>query len=151
MDKGLIIRRYRPADEDATVDVWARAARQAHPFLAGEGEGERERKLREVYLVDAENWVVESTADGSIVGLLGMLGSEIGGLFVAPEAQGLGVGRALVRHAASRHSVVTLEVYTDNRRAREFYDRMGFTEVDRKLDADTGHELIALRRVTAAT
>ncbi len=61
------------------------------------------------------------------------------------------MGRALVRHAASRHSVVTLEVYTDNRRAREFYDRMGFTEVDRKLDADTGHELIALRRVTAAT
>ncbi|OBB27044.1 acetyltransferase [Mycolicibacterium peregrinum] len=150
MDESLIIRRYLPADEDATVDVWARAARQAHPFVAGEGEGDRERKLREVYLVDAENWVVESTTDGSIVGLLGMLGSEIGGLFVAPEAQGRGVGRALICHAAARHSVVTLEVYTDNGRAREFYDRMGFTEVERKLDADTGHELIALRRVSVA-
>lgn len=57
-------------------------------------------------LLEAQNWVVESGVNGTIVGLVGMLGSEIGGLFVAPEAQRCGVGRALVEHAgAAAHSL----------------------------------------------
>lgn len=142
--RDLTIRPYRPADEDAVVDLWSRASKLAHPFLAGEGEGDRERKLREVYLVQADNWVADSPR--GVVGLLGMLGSEIGGLFVAPEAQGQGVGSALVEHAAAMHGTVTLEVYERNGPARGFYERMGFTEVRRRPDEDTGHTLIELRR-----
>ncbi len=42
VNQDLIIRRYLPSDEDVVVDLWSRAAREAHPFLAGEGTGERE-------------------------------------------------------------------------------------------------------------
>ncbi|MET4429664.1 putative acetyltransferase [Mycolicibacterium sp. 624] len=151
VDSDLIVRPYRPADEDAVVSVWARAAREAHPFVVGEGEGEREQKMRDVYLVEAENWVVESVVNGTIVGLLGMLGSEIGGLFVAPEAQRRGVGRALVEHASALHGTVTLEVYQRNQRARRFYARMGFEEIGHRPEEETGHELIALRRGAVAS
>ncbi|MER7011705.1 GNAT family N-acetyltransferase [Saccharopolyspora sp. NPDC000359] len=144
MEQELIIRRYQPADEEAVVDLWSRASKIAHPFIEGEGEGERARKLREVYLVEADNWVAEDS--GRVVGLLGLLDAEIGGLFVAPEAQGRGVGRALVDHAVRLHGEVTLEVFEQNLRARRFYARAGFTEQGRRPDEETGHTLLALRR-----
>ncbi|MFJ8675388.1 GNAT family N-acetyltransferase [Streptomyces sp. NPDC093589] len=159
MSDEVIIRRYRASDEDAAVDLWSRAARQAHPFIEGEGAGERARVLREVHLAQAENWVAERA--GTVIGLLGLLGAgrghaqgadpggqaaEIGGLFVAPEAQGDGVGRALVDHAAASSGALTLEVFEENARARRFYDRLGFAERARRVDEETGHELIALER-----
>ncbi|MEV4126187.1 GNAT family N-acetyltransferase [Nocardia sp. NPDC049707] len=139
------IRPYRPADEDVVVDLWARASRIAHPFVPGEGGGERERKMREIYLVQADNWVAED-ANGRVVALLGMLGSEIGGLFVHPDAQGAGIGRVLVEFAAARHDSVTLDVYENNHKARGFYTTMGFAEEGRHPDEDSGHMLITLRR-----
>jgi len=144
VNQDLIIRRYLPSDEDVVVDLWSNAAREAHPFLVGEGTGDREQKMREVYLIQADNWVAEHNSE--VVGLLGMIGSEIGGLFVAPASQGLGVGRALVEHATTMHDEVTLEVYTLNDRARRFYALMEFEEEGRRLDAETNHELITLRR-----
>ncbi|PTR28883.1 putative acetyltransferase [Rhodococcus sp. OK519] len=125
------------------VDLWARAAKGAHPFVEGEGEGSREAKMRAVYLVEADNWVAESSL--GVVGLLGLLGSEIGGLFVAPEAQGRGVGRILVEHATDLLGPVTLDVYERNTSARRFYERMGFVELRRRIDED-GHQLITLER-----
>ncbi|MCB5911343.1 GNAT family N-acetyltransferase [Streptomyces pinistramenti] len=144
MSSDMIIRPYRAADEAAVTDLWSRAVRQAHPFIPGEGAGERARALREVYLVRADNWVAER--EGTVVGLLGLLGSEIGGLFVAPEAQGRGTGRALVEHAASLHGALTLEVFARNDRARRFYEGLGFTERARRVDEETGEVLIALDR-----
>ncbi|WP_189858747.1 GNAT family N-acetyltransferase [Streptomyces noursei] len=150
MSSHTVIRRYREADQDAVCDLWSRASRQAHPFIEGEGEGERARVLREVYLVQAENWVAER--DGSVIGLLGLLGGgedggvEIGGLFVAPEAQGVGVGRELVEHAAARYGALTLEVFEENVRGRRFYTGLGFTERGRRIDDRTGHPLITVAR-----
>jgi putative acetyltransferase len=139
-----LIRRYTGADEDAVVDLWSAAARAAHPFIDGEGEGARARQLREVYLVTADNWVAESC--GRTVGLLGMLGAEIGGLFVAVDAQGQGVGRSLVEHAAALHGDLTVDVYELNTRARQFYEHMAFTEQSRRIDDETGHILITMLR-----
>ncbi|MEU7636971.1 GNAT family N-acetyltransferase [Streptomyces sp. NPDC039016] len=149
MSSHTIIRRYRDADQDAVCDLWAMASQQAHPFIEGEGEGERARVLREVYLVQAENWVAER--EGAVIGLLGLLGGdddgvEIGGLFVAPEAQGGGTGEKLVEHAAARYGALTLEVFEENDRARRFYAHLGFTERGRRIDEQTGHPLIAVER-----
>ncbi|MFG3113274.1 GNAT family N-acetyltransferase [Streptomyces sp. NPDC048197] len=145
MSRDVIIRRYRDADQDVVIELWSRAVRRAHPFIEGEGEGERARILREVYLVRAENWVAERA--GTVIGLLGLLpGGEIGGLFVAPEAQDGGVGRQLVEHAAARYGALTLEVFEGNVRARRFYAHLGFTERGRRVDEETGHPLLVLER-----
>ncbi len=139
-----MIRRYAHTDENASMDIWSRAGRTAHPFIPGEGEGERAREMREVHLVHAENWVAES--NGRVVALLGLLDAEIGGLFVAPEAQGTGVGRRLVEHAAALHGSLTLEVYEKNTRARGFYARMGFVEESRRVDEEYDEVLLKLVR-----
>ncbi|WP_329494113.1 GNAT family N-acetyltransferase [Kitasatospora herbaricolor] len=144
MTDRLTVRPYTPADEDTAVRIWARAARLAHPFLADEGTGARERKMREVYLVLADHWIAE--LDGVPVGVLGLLGAEIGGLFVAPEAQGRGVGRALVGQAALLHGALTLEVYEKNTAARRFYARVGFTEQSRRPDEEYDEVLLKLAR-----
>ncbi|MEV0925976.1 GNAT family N-acetyltransferase [Streptomyces spongiicola] len=145
METRTCIRRYETPDEAVVVDLWSRAAKLAHPFIEGEGEGERARKLREVYLRAAENWVAE--VDGEVVALLGLLGDEIGGLFVDPRAQGRGVGRELVRHAAElRGGELRLEVFEANASARGFYERMGFAERGRRLDEESGHQLIVMVR-----
>ncbi|MEV3962217.1 GNAT family N-acetyltransferase [Nocardia sp. NPDC050193] len=141
------IRPYHPEDEEAVVGLWSRAARIAHPFIPNEGTGTRERKLREIYLVQADNWVAE-TAAGDVVGLLGLLGAEIGGLFVDPSAQKSGIGRQLVAHALRLHGTVTLDVFELNTAARAFYARLGFREVGRHPEADTGFTAITLELTT---
>jgi ribosomal protein S18 acetylase RimI-like enzyme len=52
-------------------------------------------------------------------------------LAVAGEAEGRGVGRALLRAAedwgrANGLTRLTLAVFTDNRRAKDFYERQGW-------------------------
>lgn len=143
-DNTVKIRPYRPSDEDAVIELWSQASKLAHPFVNGEGEGAREAKMRDIYLVKADNWVAE-IEEQQVVGLLGMLGTEIGGLFVSPQAQRLGIGRQLVQHATTLHAAVTLEVYELNGSARRFYDVMGFVETGRYTDAETDHVLIQLR------
>ncbi|MCZ2527106.1 GNAT family N-acetyltransferase [Streptomyces sp. HB2AG] len=149
MNTKTAVRPYQHSDEDAVVDLWARASRQAHPFVEGEGEGERARRLREIYLREADNWVAEE--DGAVVGLLGLLGNEVGGLFVAPEAQGRGIGRTLLEHAAALHGGLSLKVYEANARARGFYGAMGFEERGRSTEEETGHPLIVLFRPASPT
>ncbi len=126
------------------MDLWSRASKLAHPFVEGEGEGRRARKMREIYLRDAENWVAED--GGVVVGLLGLPGSEIGGLFVLPEAQGRGIGRVLVEHAVALYGEVRLDVFEANAKARGFYERMGFEERGRRADDDSGHPLVVMVR-----
>ncbi|MFE4502476.1 GNAT family N-acetyltransferase [Rhodococcus sp. NPDC056743] len=145
-DTTVKIRPYQLTDEDAVIELWSQASKLAHPFLVGEGEGEREAKMRDVYLVNADNWVAET--DDQVIGLLGLLGPEIGGLFVSPRAQRLGIGRLLVEHATTLHPAVTLEVYALNGSARRFYEIMGFEETGRYTDAETDHVLIQLRLTT---
>lgn len=138
------VRRYLPADEDAVIELWSDAAKLAHPFIDGEGIGVREAKMRKNYLVNADNWVAETPE--RIVGLLGLLGAEIGGLFVSPRAQRRGIGKLLVEHASALHGTLTLEVYELNTSARRFYRTMGFEETGCYTDPETDHDLIQLRR-----
>ncbi|MFI1201124.1 GNAT family N-acetyltransferase [Streptomyces sp. NPDC020883] len=152
MNSHTVIRRYRDADQDVVCDLWSRASQQAHSITEGEGEGERARVLREVYPAGAENWVAER--DGAVTGLLRLLGVgdggdrdvEIGGLFVVPEAQGGGIGRELVEHAAARYGALTAAVFEADDRARRFFAQLGFTESGRRIDDRTGHPLLTMER-----
>jgi ribosomal protein S18 acetylase RimI-like enzyme len=68
----------------------------------------------------------------------GGLEAELDELFLAPEARGHGVGRAvmnLVLHEvhALGAVVVTLETEAENEPARMFYRRLGFSDSERRL------------------
>lgn len=83
-----------------------------------------------------ELWVLE-VADGAS-GWMGLSGSKIEGLFLAPEARGQRGGRRLVEHAQElRGGPLTVDVNEQNPAARDFHARLGFVVLGRS--EDDGH------------
>lgn len=70
--------------------------------------------------------------DGRVVGYSRATPTWLDDLYVAPGAQGRGVGGALLRHVLAGHpDGVGLWVFESNRPAREFYARHGFVALER--------------------
>lgn len=132
MDRpGLGIRRYGSGDFDGVNDLWRRARVHALPeFQARKGyTADQDREyFRRVILVRDELWVAER--DGVLAGFMAIAGDFIDQLYVAPEHQRGGVGRALIAHAR-RLSPSGLRLYTlqENVNARAFYEADGFVAV----------------------
>lgn len=144
---GAKIRAYsNTTDRNRLADIWLEASRVGHPFLTEAELLDQQAKVREIYLPQAENWVVEM--DGEPVGFIGLIDSFIGGLFVDPAAHGHGLGKALVLHSAALKGLLDVEVYAANEAATAFYRRIGFVETLRRSHDDEGlpHEVIRMRR-----
>jgi putative acetyltransferase len=129
------IRRAMPADGDALVDIWLRSVRATHAFLSEEDIQSLLPPTRD-YLKSSEPelWVV-CTDVGVVMGFMGMSGSKMEALFLAPEFQGQGGGRRLVRHAQERHGELTTDVNEQNPAACGFYEACGFV-VEGRSDVD---------------
>ena len=56
---GATIRAYSPTDCDRLADIWLEASRVGHPFLSEADLLDQQVKVRNIYLPQAENWVVE--------------------------------------------------------------------------------------------
>ncbi|OYR17586.1 acetyltransferase family protein [Brucella thiophenivorans] len=72
-------------------------------------------------------------------GFISLLDTFIGGIFVSPAQQGLGIGRQLISYALNRKGELELEVYTDNQQAVNFYTKLGFEELSRRARDDDGY------------
>jgi putative acetyltransferase len=91
----------------------------------------------------AETWVYE--AAGQVVGFISLVENEVGGIFVYPEWQGKGGGRALMDKAKEIHGTLELEVFKENLKAHGFYERYGFVGFKEFPDPETGNILIRMR------
>lgn len=132
----ITIRAYEASDLPTLSAIWFKASQSAHAFLGSE-RLQRHRELVEtVYLPDTEVWV--ATRNGKTVGFIGLIDSFIGALFVAPNAQGSGVGYALAAHALALKGRLELQVYQSNENALAFYRRLGFAETGRVDEDDEG-------------
>lgn len=126
-----IIRPYADADLDDVLEVWHAASLVGHPFLSDDFlEAERQR-LANQWLPASETFVFEE--GGHVGGFISMVGHEVGGLFVAPDRQGQGVGRRLLDHVRSSRPVLELNVFEANARALGFYEAYGFVVVGRQV------------------
>lgn len=133
----LSIRAYdEAADLKKLSSIWFAASLHAHAFIGAERLRAQRIKIETIYLPQAETWV--ACHEGEPVGFISLLDRFIGGLFIAPERQGLGAGRALVSHALSLKGELSLEVYTANRQACGFYRGLGFEEVSCRPVDDEG-------------
>lgn len=147
--EGVAIRPINmPADSTALSAIWFDASLKAHPFI-GEGLLREQRTLvEEHYLPNSETWVAcESSMP---VGFISLLDKFVGAVFVAPDKQGQGIGRALISHALARKGELTLEVYTQNKQALKFYTSLGFCEVSRRPIDDEGMPFENARMVLKA-
>ena len=137
-----MIREYRPEDTDALVLIWQKANALAHSFLADDFVAQVAQDMCNIYLPNAETWVLEE--EGKPLGFLALVGDEIGGLFLDPSFHGRGFGKALTDHAVALHGPLRVEVFEKNVVGRRFYDRYGFIETERYLHEGSGEQTLKI-------
>lgn len=120
---------WRPRDEmdaavAAAIEVALREPEEGQVVLAARsGDGER---LGFIHVHSAVDYFTHETH------------SHVSDLAITREAEGRGVGRALMTAAESwassrGHRLLTLNVFDANHRARRLYDRLGYTPDTTKL------------------
>jgi GNAT superfamily N-acetyltransferase len=124
----LTIRAARsPAEVDAAAALYVRSGRAAfswrpdHHFLVEDFR---------MFALDEEVWLAHTGE--ALVGIASIFRPEnfIHCLYVDPDAQGLGVGRALVAHLRRvTGAPLTLKLDLPNRRAIAFYEATGWTRL----------------------
>ena len=122
------LRPYRDADLDTTVAVWRASRVKAFPWMRPHQihtPAEDRAFFAGVLARECEVWLAER--EGRIAGLFCLQGEIVAQLFVAPEAQGSGVGSALLDLAKQRSpGGLRLFTFQRNAPARGFYERRGF-------------------------
>lgn len=138
-----MIRKYEDRDLSELLEVWYQASLLAHPFLDEAFLSQERKKIATLHIPAAETWVFVS--EGHLVGFISLFDNEVGAIFVAPAAQGRGIGRALMDHARSMHAELELEVFKANHIGRRFYDRYGFVYMSEGVHEETGQPVLRLR------
>lgn len=139
----MTIRPYTDGDLEELLDVWYRASLVAHPFLSEAFLATERREISERWLPMAETTVYD--VDGHAVGFIALIGNEVGAIFVDPDHQSMGVGRALMNHARESRPFLELNVFEANAIGRRFYDTYGFEFVDRHIHEASGETELRLR------
>jgi ribosomal protein S18 acetylase RimI-like enzyme len=129
MSQKIFMRDYRPEDFDALTILWRIAREKALPELErakGHFFYEDQDYFRNHILKENHVWVVER--DQHPVAFMAMRADFIDHLYVHPDYQNRGIGKALLEHArqlSPEHLwLYTLQV---NVRACVFYEKHGFT------------------------
>jgi putative acetyltransferase len=112
--------------------------RATHTFLSEEDIQSFLPLVRD-YLASAEPefWVLCSDSEAPL-GFMGLSGSKMEALFLAPEFQRRGGGRRLVEHAQQLHGALTVDVNEQNPAACRFYEACGFVVEGRSELDSTG-------------
>ena len=119
-------------DEDLTslLTIWRAAVQASHGFLTPEDVDWYEQ-LVAGYLPRMADLRVAVDADDTPLGFIAHDAGKIHMLFVSPDAQGRGVGTALLEHVARDQPELRLDVNEQNPAALAFYTAKGFTQVGR--------------------
>ena len=143
--------RIRPAieaDRPTLLGIWLRAVRATHSFLTEADIQTLLPLVRDVALLQLEVWVLSSD-DDQVMGFMGLSGTNVEALFIAPEWSRHGGGRALLQHSQELRGLLTFDVNEQNPEALRFYEAHGFVVVGRSAVDSGGRPfpLVHLRQV----
>lgn len=136
------IRQYKDTDTEKLIEIWYNASVIAHSFIPPEMWESHKDDLRNKYFPQAETWVAEE--NGDLLGFISLMGSYIGGLFVNPAKQRVGIGTKLFEQVNKRKGQLYVGVYSKNSNARRFYLKHGFKYVNQEVQPETGEIVINL-------
>ena len=119
------VRPAEPGDAARVADVYLTAFHATYDFALAHSDDQVRQWIRDLLIPAGDTWV--ATLDGEVVGMAVIRPGELDQLYVAPAAQGRGIGSRLV-DLAKRRSPQGLGLYTfqANQRAHGFYERRGF-------------------------
>ena len=134
-----MIRTFCEEDTEAVVRLWLEASIEAHSFIPREFWEAAAEDMRRVYLPMSDEIVLHvDDASGDVDAFFAFVGDFLAALFVAPAAQGRGLGSRLLRIACRMHPELSLTVYKENRRAVALYEKHGFRICGERVEEKTG-------------
>ncbi|GFN45347.1 putative N-acetyltransferase YjaB [Candidatus Regiella insecticola] len=110
------------------IEVWEKSVQATHDFLPDKEIEQLKLLILDKYF-DAVLIKCIKNIEGKIIGFSGVANHKIEMLFVAPAAQGQGIGSALCQYAIEYQEATKVDVNEQNPRAREFYEKIGFNVV----------------------
>lgn len=126
---GYVFRSLVPGDLAGISRVHWRACRIAYRFMAWSYSLDEVERWYADKMKDWD-WGQVACAGEAVVGFVAATGPHLDQLFVDPDHQRAGLGSALLRAMLERGPrPVTLDVFADNRPARDLYERFGFRQV----------------------
>jgi putative acetyltransferase len=138
-----MIRKYEDKDLAGLLDVWYEASLVATPFLDEAFLAQERENIEQLYIPRTQPWVYE--AAGQVVGFISVFDDEVGGLFVYPDWQRKGIGKALMDKVRESHETLELEVFADNGNARGFYEHYGFVAFKEYFHESSGFNMVRMR------
>jgi putative acetyltransferase len=138
-----MIRKYKADDLEAVIDTWYQASMVAHPFLDSTFIEQEKHNIQYVYLPNTETWVFEK--NNEIVAFIAMIDNEVVAIFAKPPFHGTGIGKQLMDYVADMHPTLEVEVFENNRIGRVFYEKYGFSQMEKHLHEETGFYLLRLK------
>jgi putative acetyltransferase len=137
-----LIRHCRETELEDIVNIWYEASIVAHSFIPRSFWASQRGEMKEKYLPLAENLVFEE--EGTVTGFISLVGERVCALFVAPEKQNKGIGKALLEYAKALKGRLSLKVYEENKKALIFYEKCGFVKTGEEIDEYTGNAQILM-------
>lgn len=132
----MSIRKFQLNDLDQVMNIWLKSNLQAHPFI---DEKYWKDHFADVSQALSQAEVIVAEENSKIVGFAGMQNDYLAGIFVKKEYRHQGIGNKLLQTIKKSHISITLNVYTDNKSAVNFYQHQKFRVVKEQED-ETGHK-----------
>ncbi len=127
------IERLQPLSDkvlDELLIVWERSVRSSHHFLREEDIEYFRPLVRDLCFSMVKLFVIRSE-HGRIAAFMGLSDDMLEMLFVLPEKQGYGYGKAFVDYAINKCNIYKVDVNEDNEQACRFYLHMGYKVIGR--------------------
>ena len=145
------VRPARPEDRQSLLELWERAVRATHTFLADSDVVALRPLVAEELAGDTVDWWILVSASETPVGFLGYTRDTIEALFIDPDHHRQGGGKLLVAHAQSLAAgALSVDVNEENASALRFYQALGFSVTGRSPTDGAGRPfpLLHMKRAT---
>ena len=137
MSESVILRAVTDADAEQLAEIFLTSRKTAMPWLA-QPHTDDETRWWHINVLLPRGTVVVAERHGNVVGFAEPSDGWLHALYIAPSAQGSGVGSALFEHSMTlQPGGFDLWVFQRNTRALDFYARYGCAEVRRTDGSET--------------
>lgn len=122
---------------DELTIIWEKSVRSSHHFLTEDDIAFFKPLIRNQYFKEVHLFITQNEKK-QISAFMGLSDNMIEMLFVLPEEQGKGHGKALVDYAINKCHIHKVDVNEDNQQAYQFYLHMGYEVIGRSEHDPTG-------------
>lgn len=112
------------------TELWEASVRATHHFLKEEDILFFKPLILNEYLTAVELSCIRDKS-GEILGFAGVSADKLEMLFIHPDARGMGIGKAILKHVIEELNVRKVDVNEDNPQAVGFYEHMHFQTISR--------------------